>query len=101
MRQTDLSLEELEAEFNKVQSYYPKCMIVNEIGEICSGGDKAAEVILRRVLDINKPGEQFLAYCWLFILDLPDPETIAKLVAFRDNPANAAVVAEAKEVLGG
>ena len=101
MRQTDLSLKELEAEINKVQSCYPKCMIVNEIGEICFRGDKKAEAILRRVLDSNKPCEQFPAYYWLSVLDSPDPETIAKLVAFKDNPANADVVAEAKEVLGG
>lgn len=82
-RQTSMSLEELGMELNKLWSSYPSCLIIDEIGEICSGGNKEAEKILSKFLKEGDPHEQYPAYRWLLTSKSPDPETVSALKDYK------------------
>ena len=96
MRQTALSLDQLEVELNIPFSMYEKCLLVNEIGEICLKGDKRAEAILRNLADSDESCLNYVVFCFLSSLVSPDPESVVKIRQFRENPDNEEAVQRAK-----
>lgn len=114
MRQTSLSFDELIETLKAPSPVYPKCLIVNEIGEICNDASdlnhERAEMFLRQLLSIGDEEQQFLAFCWLSTKEEKRPyesseeefdesayETSRRLRQYRENPKNEAIVKQAEE----
>lgn len=102
-RKTTLSFGQLKAEVNNPTGAYPKCLIINEIGEIFAAGEKdsfEAEQILSNLLDRRGEEEQFVALCWL--TSSPGNLTTSimdKVTHFQVNPANRRVVEQARAAI--
>lgn len=103
MRQTSLSLRELEAELETPTGLYPQCLVVNEIGEIMmAGGEEAAraEEIIGGLLDGANQDKQCIALCFLSdnAANL-SPETIRKIGQFRNDPAHQEIIEAAEGLI--
>lgn len=98
-RQTDLTLEELVAEFEKPWPRHRRCLIINEVGEICNqGGEdaKKAEEFLRRLLSSEHSSDRLYAFSWLSVIENLSPQTSQKLEEFKEDPTNEEIIAEAQ-----
>lgn len=98
MRQTKLSFNELVSELNVPRLGLARCLVINEIGEICAAENhKGAETILRQLLNNGDPRDKLLAYCWLSILEDKDDLLLIELKEFEEKPENKTIVERAKE----
>lgn len=103
MRQTNLSLDELLAELKTPWSFHKRCLLINEVGEICRHGNKEAakkaEVFLRQLLNSKNPKDRCIAFCCLAMTENLDKETCRKLEEFQAKPENEEVLEVAERSL--
>ena len=75
---------------------YPRCLIVNEIGQIFwVGGTEAeqAKVELCKLLESPDRDDRFIAYHYLVEDEaVLDPDTVAQIGLFRSNPQNSDII---------
>ena len=98
-RQTSLTLEELISEFRKPWPKFPRCLLINEIGEICNEGGKdakKAEEFLRSLLGSEDEKDKLYAFSWLSVIENLDPQTLERLKEFKKDPANKKIIERAK-----
>ncbi len=99
MRQTNFTLQEIEQFLNGAKPCsFPRCLLLNELGEMAKVGDEGAEKALHPfLLDAVEENERVVAYCCLGALPNPNAETVKVLRTFADNPGNAPIVGWAFE----
>lgn len=102
MRQTGLTFEDLLKEFDNPASRFPKCLLINEIGEIFENKKEQAaeaESFLRQLLaNSDEDSHKFLAFCYLSN-NSANEATAVSLKTFADNPQNAEIVARARATI--
>ena len=102
MRQTELTLDELLAELAMVEPYWPRCLIINEVGEIFLGkedGGGQAEGCLRSLLEKDNDCDKFTAFCFLSATDKVSLETLSALSIFMANPDNQELIEDARHMV--
>lgn len=96
MRQTNMTLGELIAALEgKRACSFPRCLLINEVGEICyRESSKEAEAALRKCLTAKSVEEKTLAFCWLHEMENVNitEDTFKELERFRNNPENAEII---------
>jgi hypothetical protein len=99
MRQTNFTLQEIDQFLNGGKPCsFPRCLLLNELGEMAKAGDAEAEKALRPfLLDAVEENERVVAYCCLGALPQQSAETVTALRTFADNPDNAPVIGWAFE----
>jgi len=107
MRQTQLTVKEIMQELKNPSGEYPNCLLINELGMICSQGKHCrrseesitAEESLRSLLDSENSKIKLGAYCVLTVMKNQCESTILKLVSFRSYPGNAGLLKEAEAIM--
>jgi hypothetical protein len=98
-RKTNFTLEELIAEFKKPWPALRRCLILNEIGEICNEGGKdakKAEEFLRSLLGSEDEKDKLYAFSWLSVIENLEPQTLKRLEEFKKDPANKKIIKRTK-----
>lgn len=98
MRQTQMTVLELAEAIETGLTPYPKCMLVNELGELLLMGDAEAATKLVSLLIDGDEKIRAVAYAWLSKC-LPDVYR-SQLSEFAKNPFNAEMVTWAAERFG-
>ena len=93
-----MSLDQLLKELKNPSLGYPRCLIINEIGEVCLDGNaeerkKAEQALLTMLRDREEESREIVFAC-LSIIEHPDPETAVALQEFKIDPVNKAMVEE-------
>lgn len=97
--QTNLNLGELLTELKDPNSRYPRCLVINEIGELCLKGNAGAEAALVDILKDGKECHKVFAFCWLSILNKMEEKNLEAFRKFKEDPANGAVLKAAEPLL--
>jgi hypothetical protein len=95
MRQTTLTAEELIIRLENGDTEYPRCLYVNELGELAQKGDTTAESALVGFLEPEE-GDQERAAAYLHLKCCRHPlakTTIESLWAFERLPMNTGILA--------
>lgn len=100
MRQTTLSVEGIIVQLQAQPPQYPKCLLVNELGELAATGDTKAEELLRGYLSDEDDHLRYPAYCHLSLCTGRTVETTVALALFALAARNARIVKVAHERLG-
>ena len=106
MRQTDFSLEELEGYFSgtKLITGYPRCLLVNEVGDIARYDEvhsAEAQRILVALLKSDKESDRWIAIRHLADLQqvgVAKSETELAIADFASQPENLGTLPKPKEV---
>lgn len=97
MRETDLSLDALFRELEMPKLSLPRCLIVNEIGEIfLASNDEKAKTKLKELLNSNSESDRFISFCCILSADDLDEESRVTLEEFENDPKNAEFIEAAK-----
>jgi len=82
------------------KGYPPRCLTINEIGGVCFTGNKKerkrAEEILRNLLKDKNEEHRDIVFCWLCVIDNPDPQTITTIEDFKKDPTNKEIIEKTK-----
>ena len=102
MRQTKLTTNELVDCLEKHDKKHPRCLYVNELGELARTGDEGAEGALVRYLDAEQSDMvRAAAYVNLLMIMRPLPATTKTAMReFADQTANKDIVAWAESQFG-
>lgn len=99
MKQTELTLEELQEEL-EIPISFPKCFIINEIGIVGIGEDdeaRGAQECLLKLLDGENISDRHLAFCWLSSIREKTGDVVNRLKEFEKKPRNTVFIEIAKE----
>jgi len=102
-QQTSLSVAQLLEELKNPRLGYPRCLIINEVGEVAREGEEEpaqiAKEALRGLLSSLDESDKYLAVCYLtFVGDLT-PESGQVWNEFVANPDNARIVSAVMEAV--
>lgn len=102
MRQTDLTVAQLTAKLDDpTDSSFPRCLYINELGELAQAGDRDAEQALWEYLGrFVDAVEQAPAYLHLMMVRDPLNGTHKAVRTFSGRPENAPIVAWARKQHG-
>ncbi|MEK7498924.1 MAG: hypothetical protein AAB611_03655 [Patescibacteria group bacterium] len=102
MRQTLLSLSDLIVAVDNGD--HPRCLFVNEIGEVYSNSKVfgESEVAMRKLIELLHDSDsrvRYIAYCALSFIPNRSREVFSALSSFRLAIENSDVMANARELL--
>ena len=99
-RQTRLSVQELIELSNNPNGKFPKCLILNDLGDLCVYGNKFAEDALTKMLLQGPPQEKLIIF--YFLKSTPDTEKVTQMTMdqFRKDKNNWPIVDEVVRQLG-
>lgn len=96
MRQTGYSLDQILGLLDSSDSHLPRCMLLNELGEIALGGDIIATEKMKEIFSsaLDNMSDIFISFCWLGRLyeEFNNPDLMVILAEFVNNSDNSRTV---------